>query len=195
MSDYGSRDVQKWLGYLTIGEYDTLWALAASLEDGAVIVNIGAGAGTSGLLFAEVLGTSGAVYTVDIQDKSNPRGCLQGERVVFGKAGLSSLKDKYWFQIHGDSKTVGRNWPGPPIDMLFIDGDHSHDGCVGDITSWYNHVKEGGFIAIHDYESTHPMKKVVYAATNDLLLDVMETVEIVDCMIILRKISQEELDV
>jgi len=187
MSDYGSKDVREWLGYLTIDEYEALQALAFSLENGAVVVNIGAGGGTSGLLFAEIIGTSGSVYTVDIQDKSHPRGCLQGERVVFRRAGLSHLKDKHWFQIHGDSKTVGQKWKGPAVDILFIDGLHTYDGCAGDIINWYNHVNVGGFIAIHDYEETHPMKKQVLAATNDLLLDIMKLVEIVDCMIVLEK--------
>jgi len=186
---YGSIDVQKWLGYLTIDEYKVLRTYAVLLSSGSTIVNIGAGAGTSGLMFAEVTGTSGFVYTVDIQEESNPHGCLQGERVVFEKAGLMHLKDKHWFQIHGDSKLVGKAWKGPGIDLLFIDGDHSYAGCAGDILSWYDNVKVGGIIAIHDYEETHPMKKQVYETTNELLLGIMNVEELVDCMIVLRKIS------
>jgi hypothetical protein len=55
-------------------------------------------------------------------------------------------------KIWGDSKIVGINWP-IKIDYLFIDGDHSYDGCAGDINAWLPHVKKGGVVAFHDYES------------------------------------------
>ncbi|GAI10439.1 unnamed protein product, partial [marine sediment metagenome] len=56
-------------------------------------------------------------------------------------------------QIHGDSKEVGKLWIGGEVDLVFIDGDHSEEGCAGDIDAWLPHVKDGGIIALHDYES------------------------------------------
>jgi predicted O-methyltransferase YrrM len=37
-----------------------------------------------------------------------------------------------------------------PIDVLFIDGDHSWDGCKQDFDMYGELVRSGGIIAIHD---------------------------------------------
>lgn len=143
--------VQAWLGYLFEDEVTKMQQMARELPPGAVVINIGAGGGTSGLLFAEILGEDGYLYTIDITNESSPLGCLEGERAVFKSAGLYHLLGENWFQIHGDSKEVGASWDGPKVDFVFIDGDHSYDGCVGDIVSWWPHLKVGGLMAIHDY--------------------------------------------
>jgi hypothetical protein len=36
-------------------------------------------------------------------------------------------------------------------DLVFIDGDHSYDGCLNDIRLWRRAVKSGGWIGGHDY--------------------------------------------
>jgi predicted O-methyltransferase YrrM len=38
-----------------------------------------------------------------------------------------------------------------PIDFLYIDADHSYEGCKADIMAWSPHVSRGGIIAGHDY--------------------------------------------
>jgi len=150
---YNVWDVQKWLGYLTENEVVTLQKFADELPGGSIIINIGAGGGTSGLLFAEKLKEKSKLYTIDVQDESSPFGCLHGERRVFRRAGLSWMKDKQWFQIHSNSVAVGRSWhqTQPPVDFVFVDGDHAYDGCAGDIRAWVPNIKAGGHIAIHDY--------------------------------------------
>jgi MMP 1-O-methyltransferase len=42
------------------------------------------------------------------------------------------------------------------IDFLFIDGDHSIEGCKFDFEGYEKFIKPGGFIAFHDY---HPKRK------------------------------------
>ena len=37
-----------------------------------------------------------------------------------------------------------------PIDFLFIDGDHTVDGCFNDFMLFYPHVSVGGYIILHD---------------------------------------------
>jgi hypothetical protein len=37
------------------------------------------------------------------------------------------------------------------IDMVWIDADHSHEGCSKDIDAWLPKVKNGGLICGHDY--------------------------------------------
>lgn len=36
------------------------------------------------------------------------------------------------------------------FDLLFIDGDHSKDGCLLDLNLWVPKVKPGGIILVHD---------------------------------------------
>ena len=41
-----------------------------------------------------------------------------------------------------------------PLDLLFIDGDHSYDACMADIRTWYDAVAPGGMLAFHDSYDT-----------------------------------------
>jgi predicted O-methyltransferase YrrM len=153
MAGHNVWSVQSWLGYLFEDEVIEMQRFARELLElgDPVVINIGAGGGTSGILFMEIFKDKGYLYTIDVQDESSPFGCLEGERAVFESAGLDHLAGKHWFQIHGDSKEVGKSWEGPKVDFVFVDGDHSYEGCVGDILMWWPHLKENGLIAIHDY--------------------------------------------
>lgn len=48
------------------------------------------------------------------------------------------------------SQDVGRGWRGPAPDVVFVDGDHSPQGCREDWDVWHPHVRAGGAIAFHD---------------------------------------------
>lgn len=54
------------------------------------------------------------------------------------------------FPCVGPSETWAAVWR-VPIDFLFIDGDHTYEGCKGDILGFGKHVRPGGIIAGHDY--------------------------------------------
>lgn len=138
------RVSQSW-HYETPRELFSLMVCAWSLEQQRpVIVNIGAGSGTSGLAFAEAR-PDATVYTVDISP-SSPFGGLENERNAFKETGL-----KLPLQILGDSKQVGKSWVRGPVNLVFVDGDHSLAGCQGDIEAWREHILPGGLILLHDY--------------------------------------------
>ena len=40
-----------------------------------------------------------------------------------------------------------------PLDMVFIDADHSYEHVKQDIEAWYPLIKKGGIISGHDYGS------------------------------------------
>lgn len=44
------------------------------------------------------------------------------------------------------------DWPDTPIDLLWIDGDHSYEGCLTDLVDWADLVSPGGILACHDYK-------------------------------------------
>lgn len=55
----------------------------------------------------------------------------------------------------GDSKQVAEGFSSK-ISVLFIDGDHSYEGCKADIDAWYPHMTEGGVMLLHDCDESSP---------------------------------------
>jgi predicted O-methyltransferase YrrM len=162
---HDSISLQKAFKYLFPAEVPALKDLARSLPPNPVVINIGAGAGTSGLLFMESRPDL-FLYTIDIQRDNSPFGCLFAEEQVLRAAGFGDYPRR-WMQFHGDSKEYGKGWQSlclklfdnvrmgiatHKVDFVFIDGDHSYEGCKGDIEAWLPNIKPGGIIAIHDYK-------------------------------------------
>ena len=73
-------------------------------------------------------------------------------------------------QIHGDSIEVGKTWKGKSPDLVFIDGNHTYEGCKGDIEAWLPLLKPSGILAIHDYNKTEKEYPGVNDSVNELLL-------------------------
>ena len=74
---YTAHDVVDWTGYLFHAEVDALQDWARSLPTDPVVVNIGAGNGTSGLAFLQARDDL-FLWTVEKQRESSPFGCLEG---------------------------------------------------------------------------------------------------------------------
>ena len=51
--------------------------------------------------------------------------------------------------FRGTSVEIAKDWTRP-IDLLFVDGDHSYEGCSSDLKAWLGFVRPGGRIAFHD---------------------------------------------
>lgn len=162
------------LGYLRPKEVDCLVKYVKLLPENPIIVNIGAGFGTSALCFAEPRHDA-EIFSIDLRDDDNPFGGLLNERNAFIGADA-----KLPTQIKGDSKKVGKTWD-KEIDLLFIDGDHSAEGVGGDIDIWIPYVKDGGYVLFHDYGS--PYHGFVTLAVDELaktiaLVEVVKTVAV-----------------
>jgi uncharacterized UPF0146 family protein len=59
----------------------------------------------------------------------------------------------------GDSVKVANDYKehnSPKISVLFIDGDHTYQGCKRDIDAWYPHVKKDGVLFFHDCDESSP---------------------------------------
>lgn len=56
--------------------------------------------------------------------------------------------------LRKDSREAAKDIPDASLDFVFIDADHSYEGCKADIEAWRPKVKAGGFISGHDYENT-----------------------------------------
>lgn len=148
--------------YLVDGEVEFLQELVVSLPPSSVVVNIGAGVGTSCLTF---LAAREDTYVVTVDNQVDPPAVdsgssLKKEEAALREAGVWDQGRHH--QVRGDSKEVGKAW-GYLVDMVFVDGDHSYEGCRGDIEAWGPHVRTGGVIAIHDYNAQHRGDNTWYA--------------------------------
>ncbi|MCC6920794.1 MAG: class I SAM-dependent methyltransferase [Alphaproteobacteria bacterium] len=63
--------------------------------------------------------------------------------------------------IVGDSQN--KRYPEVGLfDVLFIDGDHSYDGCMRDMKNWYDLLAPGGSVLLHDcYAGCEVMDAVI----------------------------------
>lgn len=114
------------------------------------VVEIGSFLGESSL---ELALHFAKVYCVDLWDyptaiervTEKNRGEIEGyfDRVAAYVGNITKIK--------GESTAAAKSWAGPPIDLLYVDGDHRYDGVKADLLAWKVHVKPGGFLAGHDY--------------------------------------------
>lgn len=49
------------------------------------------------------------------------------------------------------SFNVAKEFPDGYFDLIYIDADHTFEGCYRDIIDWYPKVKKGGFLLGDDY--------------------------------------------
>ena len=91
-------------------------------------------------------GREGRLVSCDYNENS----CIIGRRLNHGTVahtvlpGDSSKAD--WTLTFGDKK----------CDLIYIDGDHSYEGCKEDILRTSKVLKDGGLFVIHDYAPGQP---------------------------------------
>lgn len=50
----------------------------------------------------------------------------------------------------------------PPLDAVYIDGNHSYEACFGDLVAWSNRLKPSGVILGHDYTRNATAEKLKF---------------------------------
>jgi len=56
------------------------------------------------------------------------------------------------YKVHRmTSEEASKGFADESVDFVFIDGDHSYEGCSTDIRCWWPKVKPGGLLSGHDY--------------------------------------------
>lgn len=63
--------------------------------------------------------------------------------------------------IKSDTVTAADRFADESLDFVYIDADHTFEGCHADLMAWYPKVKSGGIIAGHDY-MTHVNSRVKF---------------------------------
>lgn len=160
---------------MLLGDFEVLYELSKGKE---IIVELGTSRGFG----AMIMSLHGAeVYTIDnyqVFDDAHSTTVLgreDSEEIRTVIARYLSLFGNIT-QIYGATLEVAKNHFEPePVDLLYIDADHSYESTQENFFAWYPKVKKGGFILIHDYSNKHPgVKKFV-----DGIVDFNEIEEIV----------------
>jgi hypothetical protein len=53
--------------------------------------------------------------------------------------------------LRGNSVHMAMEVDDASLFLVYIDGDHSYEGCFNDLRAWGPKVKRGGYIACHDF--------------------------------------------
>jgi len=125
-------------GYKHAGDWSLPWLWGAALTyPNGVYGEIGFRDGLSAMAFClAARENNGRVYSIDKD------ACLSGNANL-KEVGL----DGYHTFIQGDSREV--DFP-EPLDVLYIDGDHTYEGVKADYERHAPRVKPGGVIFFHD---------------------------------------------
>jgi predicted O-methyltransferase YrrM len=118
-------------------EMDYLFALAASARRG--ILETGRFNGGSLFLMAWA-NRQAPLFSIDIAPQDDERLREYFRRFQIGSNVTLIVGDSQ----HARDPQVG------PVDLLFVDGDHSYAGCLNDLTNWWPLVVPGGHVVVHD---------------------------------------------
>lgn len=111
------------------------------------LVEIGVAEGASALALRNVADAKGILYLIDPYVCGRIRGL--NLRLVCARRHVGRSDNSYVRWIRDFSYNASKSWKDP-IDFLFIDGDHSYEGCLRDWQEWSPFVVKDGFVAFHD---------------------------------------------
>lgn len=137
---------------------------AALLRDLALgrrrVVEIGVYEGSSAVVLCEILEPGAELHLID-PFGHHPMALPEGwgaterasKRVVARAARRHAGPRVHWHVELSDA--VARAWDAP-VDLVFIDGDHSEEGCALDWELWHGFVEPGGVVLFHDARASQP---------------------------------------
>lgn len=156
-------------GLMNPGIGDALYDLAKVVPEGLAIVEIGSFKGKSTAYLAQGSkdGNGCQVFAVDPWDlPGNPYGKHGYSAPIVRETFEKQLKAaRLWSRvtpIQAFSVDAAKEWEGPKVGLLFVDGDHTETGVRSDLAAWTPHLADGAVIAFDDYATKrNPGVKIV----------------------------------
>ena len=166
-SKYPTTKTETIDGYMPSHELDLLKEFA---KDHSKILEIGSWHGKSTRALAE--NTKGVVYAVDTWYGSDnePQNhgsayLLKGDHAIMefyrNNFDLISSGKIMPIRMHSANACDTLKKLGVKFDMVFIDGDHTYEGCKSDIVNTKDLMEEGALVCGHDYAAWVGVKQAV----------------------------------
>jgi predicted O-methyltransferase YrrM len=148
--------------HLTWQERIILYKMVTSLNPRKVLVEIGSYLGGSGYFLAAGAAEGDSDTSLFCIDTWMNDGMSEGQRDTWIEFNENvSRFSSIIIPCRGGSKEIAQTF-SREIDLLFIDGDHTFDGCMRDVESWLPLVRSGGIVLFHDYGWADGVQKVVH---------------------------------
>lgn len=82
----------------------------------------------------------------------NDSGYAQEKLDAMHKTFAASVADKPFVKLYREyTFEAVKRFPDNWFDFVYVDADHSYEGCLRDLTDWWPKVKPGGVLAGDDY--------------------------------------------
>jgi len=148
---FSSNQLNHGVASLQFDEAALLYRLARDATSGP-FAEIGRFKGGSTIVFATALPAGAELWSYDLHVAL--RADMPGEQL---DAELASALERYGLadKVHlvvADSRTVDP--PAEPLELLFVDGDHSYEGARADFERWQAFVRPDGHVLFHDAVDT-----------------------------------------
>lgn len=158
------------------------------------LVEIGVWHGVTTRLLRNAMAENGVLYAVDQFPVGRLRFSMQQ---VIARREVSKAPHGSIVWIRAKSVETARQYAAsgcPLVEFVFIDGDHSYDGLLGDWENWISLLGPDGIVALHDSRSS-ASRSIDGAGSVRFTSDVVlkdphfDVVEVVDTLTVLRRRS------
>jgi predicted O-methyltransferase YrrM len=142
-------------GWLSENEGNEL----SKLSKGKIVLEIGSYCGRSTVAMSEAK----VIFSIDPHDSSTTE---PHPKINTLPIFLKNVTEIPIIPLLGRIEEIEKYLIPETFDMVFIDGDHSYNACLRDISIAERIIKKGGIITIHDYGTGYSQLQDVTKAVN-----------------------------
>jgi predicted O-methyltransferase YrrM len=154
------RSISRIPTHLTIEEKEFLFFKARSLGSGSIIAEIGSYLGASACFLAAGGGSRiSKLYCIDTWEND---AMSEGPMDTFDRfQNNTAVFDQVIVSLRGNSVQMAKRL-NVPIDLLFVDADHSYDAVAADLRAYLPKLRNGGLLILHDYGWAAGVQRAVH---------------------------------
>jgi hypothetical protein len=180
---------EKWaslgiFSHLTLREKVFLYATARSLPRRNCVVEIGSYLGASScFLAAGISKRDGRVYCIDTWSND---AMTEGPKDTYSAFLANTKPYRTTITPLRSRSENAASLVVEPIDLLFVDGDHSYEGVSGDLRSWLPKLNPNAWLLLHDYGWAEGVQRAIremvapVSATEPIVLPNLFAVQAID---------------